>query len=88
MTEDIFAKANRQSRRVANFLLAWWNADSCTGFDFNDLWMVDTATAEDIQVVIRLIATSHEYPTAYGLRPQFEQLVADWRPHLLAPAPK
>lgn len=76
------------NRRVANFLLAWRNAGSCGGFDFSDLWMVDTAIAEDIQAVIRLIATSHDYPTAYGLKPQFERLVADWRPHLLAPAPK
>ena len=77
-----------QSARVANFLLAWWNAGSCGGFDFTDLWMVDTAIAEDIQTVIRLIATSHEYPAAYGLKPQFERLVADWRPHLLQPKPE
>jgi hypothetical protein len=50
--------------------------------------MVDTAIADDIQAVIRLIATSHDYSTAYGLKPQFERLVADWRPHLLTPAPK
>jgi hypothetical protein len=77
-----------QSRRVANFLLAWWNAGRCGGFDFTDLWMVDREIADDIQTVIRLIATRHDYPTAYGLRPQFERLVADWRPHLLAPPPK
>jgi hypothetical protein len=77
-----------QSARVVNFLLAWWNAGSYGGFDFTDLWMVDTEISHDIQAVIRLIATSHEYPTAYGLGPQFERLVADWRPHLLAPAPK
>jgi hypothetical protein len=77
-----------QSRRVANFLLAWWNAGSCGGFDFTDLWMLDTAIADDIHTVIRLIATSHEYPTAYGLKPQFERLVADWRPHLLQPKPE
>jgi hypothetical protein len=50
--------------------------------------MVDTAIADDIQVIIRLIATRHDYPTAYGLRPQFERLVADWRPHLLTPEAK
>jgi hypothetical protein len=77
-----------QSRRVANFLLAWWNAGSCGGFNFTDLWMVDTAIADDIQTVIRLIATRHDYPTAYGLRPQFERLVAGWRPHLLQPKPE
>jgi hypothetical protein len=73
-----------QSRRVANFLLAWWNAGDCGGFDLTDLWMVDRAIADDILTVARLISLRHEYPTAYGLGPQFEQLVADWRPQLLA----
>jgi len=74
-----------QSRRVANFLLAWWNAESCGGFDFTDLWCVDRAIADDMLAVTRLIATAHNYPTAYGLGGQFERLIADWRPHLLEP---
>lgn len=75
-----------QSRRVANFLLAWWNAESCGGFDFTDLWCVDRAIADDMLSVTRLIAKAHNYPTAYGLGEHFEKLVADWRPHLLKPA--
>jgi hypothetical protein len=71
-----------QSRRVANFLLAWWNAGDCGGFDLTDLWMVDRAIADDILTVARLISIRHEYPTVYGYGPQFEQLVADWRPRL------
>lgn len=27
-----------QNRGVANFLLAWWNAEECGGFDLTDLW--------------------------------------------------
>ena len=27
-----------QSRIVANFLLAWWNAAECGGFDLTDVW--------------------------------------------------
>ncbi len=73
-----------QSRRVANFLLAWWNAGSCGGFDFTDLWMVDRAIADDILSVSRLIAANRVYPGEYGLKAEFEQLVADWRPHRLA----
>lgn len=73
-----------QSRRVANFLLAWWNAGDCGGFDLTDLWMVDRTIADDILTVARLISIRHEYPTAYGYGPQFEQLVADWRSDLLA----
>lgn len=74
-----------QARRVANFLLAWWNAGDCGGFDFTDLWNVDRAIADDILIVSRLIATRHEYPTTYGYGPQFERLVKDWRPQLVKP---
>jgi hypothetical protein len=71
-----------QSRRVANFLLAGWNAGDCGGFDFTDLWNVDRAIADDILTVTRMIAIRHDYPSAYGYGPQFERLVADWRPRL------
>ena len=74
-----------QARGVANFLLAWWNAGDCGGFDFTDLWNVDRAIAGDILIVSRLIATRHEYPTTYGYGTQFERLVKDWRPQLFKP---
>jgi hypothetical protein len=74
-----------QSKRVADFLLAWWNADDCGRFDFRDLWMVDKAISDDILAVLRLIALRQAYPDAYGLRTEFEQLVKDWRPQLVAP---
>ncbi|HUB10332.1 MAG TPA: hypothetical protein VMB34_00120 [Acetobacteraceae bacterium] len=74
-----------QSRRVANFLLAWWNAGDCGGFDLTNLWMLDRAIAEDILTVMWLIAVKHEYPSAYGRGPQFQELVAAWRPGLVAP---
>jgi hypothetical protein len=73
-----------QARRVVDFLLAWWNADDCGRFDFRDLWMLDRAIADDILAVLGLIALRQSYPDAYGLREPFEQLVKDWRPHLVA----
>ncbi len=73
-----------QCRKVANFLLAWWNAAECGGFDLTDLWAVDSEIAKDILTVAGLVARRHDYPTAYGFRPEFERLVALWRPHLLA----
>ena len=36
----IAKKDHGQSRRVANFLLAWWNPNTCGGFDLTDLWAV------------------------------------------------
>lgn len=72
-----------QCTYVANFLLAWWNAGACGGFDLTDLWAVDTAIAIDMLAVMRLIATANNYPDAYGLRADFEKLVAARRPHLV-----
>ena len=71
-----------QSARVANFLLAWWNAGDCGGFDITDLWNVDRAIAYDILAVTAMIAFRHEYPTAHGYGPPCERMVADWRPRL------
>jgi hypothetical protein len=68
-----------QSCRVANFLLAWWNAPRNGGFDLTDLWNVDTAIAEDMIRVFRLVAACRDYPDHYGLGEQFKGLVAEWR---------
>lgn len=38
-----------QGRRVANFLLAWWNAEVHGGFDLTDLANVDPHVAEDMR---------------------------------------
>jgi hypothetical protein len=72
-----------QSRRVADFLLAWWNAGSCGSFDLTELWAVDCEIADDMVTVFRLIADRNEYPTAYGFGPDFERIVALWRPELV-----
>ena len=82
---DIARSDTGQARRVANFLLAWWNAGACGGFDLTDLWLLDAAIRDDVLTVTRLIALQHEYPTAYGLGPHFRELVAAWRPGLVAP---
>ena len=71
-----------QSRTVASFLLAWWNAQACGGFDLADLWTVDEAITRDMVATAAFIASHREYPTAYGLGPQFEALVLQWRPAL------
>jgi hypothetical protein len=41
-----------QARRVANFLLAWHNAEENGGWDPVDLWNVDAAIADDMLTVI------------------------------------
>lgn len=72
-----------QSRRVANFLLAWWNASDCGGFDFTDLWMLDTAIADDMISVVRLIARHQSYPDSLGYKRDFEKIVREWRSQLV-----
>ncbi len=76
-----------QSRRVADFLLAWWNAGSCGGFDLTNLWAVDTKIAQDMAAVFGLIARVHDYPNAQSIAPaldaDFRAIVAAWRPELV-----
>ena len=72
-----------QSGRVASFLLAWWNAATCGSFDLTDIWAVDAEIADDMITVLRFVADRREYPPAFGLREDFEQIIARWRPELL-----
>jgi hypothetical protein len=72
-----------QSRRVANFLLAWWNAEECKGFDLTDLWPVDAPIRVDMLTVVQFIANNQGiYPDAIGYAKHFQGLVEQWRPRL------
>lgn len=73
-----------QSRRAANFLLAWWNADSLGGFDMGDLFRVDSAIAADMATVFTWLAGQDNtaYPTEY--RASIEKLIEEWRPDVWA----
>ena len=65
-----------QARRVANFLLAWHNAEENGGWDPIDLWNVDAAIADDMLTVMRLIRESHRYPDNLGFH---DEIAAVWR---------
>lgn len=56
-----------QSRKVANFLLAWWNAKECGGFDLMDVWGVDPPIAADMLAVFALLTRRQQYPEAMGI---------------------
>src|SRR3546814_435692 len=80
----IAASDTGQSRRVANFLLAWWNSASCGGFDLTDIWAVDEAIGSDIAAVLSYVSRNPGlYPDSLGFGPEFEALVREWRPHLV-----
>lgn len=72
-----------QSRRVADFLLAWWNAGQLGGFDLTDLWSVDEAIASDMKTVFGMIARKQEYPDSLGYKQDFIAIVKAWRPQKL-----
>lgn len=64
-----------QSNRVANFLLAWWNASRDGGFDFTHLWNVDEAIARDMMTATAFLATTRTYAGEYGHQRAMEHLV-------------
>lgn len=72
-----------QSRRVADFLLAWWNPSTCGGFDLTNLWNVDAEIIADMMIVFDLIARAWVYPDALGYKADFEKIIEQWRPELL-----
>jgi hypothetical protein len=78
----IAAGTTGQSRIVANFLLAWWNAAECGGFDLTDVWAVDAAIATDMLRVLALIVERRQYPDSMGYGNEFGRIVCAWRPGL------
>lgn len=79
---DIARGNTGQSGKVANFLLAWWNAEECGGFDLTDLWGVDVAIAADMVAVFAMLAECRKYPDTLGYGKQFEAIVRASRPAL------
>lgn len=74
-------KSNKgQPKRPANFVLAWWSADSCGGFDIVDVFNVDESIAADMATFFGYVAsrTITEYPEEY--RAEIEDIVRQWRP--------
>lgn len=81
---DIAQRDTGQSRRVADFLLAWWNAGQCGGFDFTTPWGCDDEIVEDMVTVFTWVCRHRVYPDSLGYGPDFDRIVANWRPDLVA----
>lgn len=79
---QIAQRDSGQSRRVADFLLAWWNAAACGSFDLTSLWGVDDEIAVDMATVFKLIARIQSYPDSLGYGDDFKAIVRAWRPDL------
>lgn len=80
---EVASRDTGQSRRCADFLLSWWNAEKCGGWDPVDLWGLDLSLRRDVlQVVAYLASADPYYPDNLGYGPQFDRLVRERRPHL------
>lgn len=79
---DIAKRDTGQSRRVADFLLAWWNAGACGSFDLTNLWAVDATIGDDMVTVFAMIAKVNSYPDSLGYSADFAAIVHAWRPEL------
>ncbi|VEF10852.1 Uncharacterised protein [Pseudomonas fluorescens] len=79
--EHLLALAERdtmQSRKVANFLLAWWNATENGGFDFADLHGLNAHTVSSCSAVFSWIGQNAATPEAIGYAPRFRALALKW----------
>ena len=68
-----------QCRRVADFLLAWHNAEENGGWDPTDLWNVDAAIAEDMLTALRLLRMENGYPSDLGFQKEIDNIWDLWR---------
>lgn len=70
-----------QGRRVADFILAWWNAYTMGGWDPTDLWSVDRTIAADMLAVLGMVRNrAGHYPNEFVPRADVERLIEEWRP--------
>ncbi len=88
-TARLLAIANSdtgQSRRVADFLLAWWNGSDLGHFPIEHLWNVDRAISADMLTILGFLAEqpSAVYANAFGYEDEMRALVERWRAHVLA----
>lgn len=86
---DIARRDTGQSKKVASFLLAWWNAEQLGGFDLTDLWAVDAAIEADMLDVIALIAANRgKYPNDFGLTREFQEIIKVWHEGTIVDKPR
>ncbi len=71
-----------QSRRVADFLLAWWNGNDLGHFPIAHLWNVDRAISADMVAILGYLAEQPcaVYANAFGFDEEMRELVRAWRP--------
>lgn len=73
-----------QSRRVADFLPAWWNGRELGDFPIEHLWNVDRAISADMVMILGFLAEQPAavYAGALGYDEEMRNLVEQWRPEV------
>ena len=77
---EIAKRDTGQSRRVADFLLAWWNAAQCGAFDLTNLFAVGYVIAPDMVTVFAMIARINKCPDTLGFGSDFKLIIQAWWP--------
>jgi hypothetical protein len=74
-----------QAVKVANFLLAWWNAEEQGKFDIRGIWSLDDDIAEDmVRMFSFMSAHPGIYPDRLGYETDFKQIIRRHRQPSLA----
>ena len=74
---EVAERDTGQSVRVRNFLLAWWNAEECGGFDLTDLWKLDMEIVEAMQRILFVLPSYQFYPDRLGYGARFERMARE-----------
>jgi len=67
---------------IADFLLAWWNPQTCGNVVISELWGHDAQTTADFTTVFGLAIRSMSRPDSLGYESEFNALLKLRRPHL------
>ena len=75
---EVAQRDTGQSRRVADYLLAWHNAEENGGWNPYDLWGLDESICEDIVRTLCLVRQG-KYPDNLGFGPEISRVWQIWR---------
>ncbi|WP_337847797.1 hypothetical protein [Sphingomonas sp.] len=78
---DLARSDTGQARRVARFLMAWWNGPDLGHFEIADLFGLDLSVAADIATVIGFLGqhSGAIYIDALGYEADMQDIIARWR---------
>jgi hypothetical protein len=78
---DVAKSDTEQAKRVADFLLAWWDGGEWGHFPILHLCNCDAVISEDMVIVMAHLAqVSTVYADTWGYREEMGSLVEEWRP--------